>query len=97
MYLRTVTELLESHGIAYDVSGGTEPDAKTLLVRIDGALGMALIPIDHRLRLDMLKEIVDAQSVRMAQDSEVPNIFSDCEPSAIPPFGILHGMHVFVS
>jgi len=69
---------------------------RTVLVNVDGELAMMLIPGNHRPRLDMLKDLIDAQTVRLPEDQEVHDVFPDCEIDAIPPFGTLDGMRVFV-
>jgi len=97
MFLRTMTELLESQGIPYAVEEHGKPVVKTVMLKIDGGLAMALIPTHHRPRLDLLKEVLNAGSMRAADDQEVLDVFPGCDADAVPPFGTLHGMRVFVS
>ena len=97
MFLRTMTELLESQGIPFEVEEHGEALAKTIMLNIDGGLAMALVPVNHRPRLDLLKEMLGAGSLREADEREVFDVFPDCEAGAVPPFGMLHGIRVFVS
>jgi Ala-tRNA(Pro) deacylase len=97
MILRSMTELLESHGIRYALDEHGEPVAKTIVLKVDGGLAMAVIPVDHQPRLDMLQEIVNAESVHEADEGEVQDVFRGCEAQAVPPFGTLQSMRVFVS
>lgn len=97
MSLRTMTELLESQGIPYAVEEHGKPVAKTIMLKIDGALAMALIPVHHRPRLELLKELLNAGTMQAADEQEVQEMFPDCDASAVPPFGTLQGMRVFVS
>src|SRR5688572_965378 len=63
--------------------------AKTVMVIIDGALAMAVLPANHRVMLDDLREITDSDDVRLAREDEFKQLFPDCEPGAMPPFGNL--------
>lgn len=97
MSLRTMMELLESQGVPYAVEEHGKPLAKTIMLKIDGALAMALIPVNHRPRLDLLKELLNAGTMKAAEEREVQEVFPDCDACAVPPFGMLQGMRVFVS
>lgn len=71
--------------------------AKTVMIKIDGKMAMAVIPANERVNLGMLEEITGAGKVELASEYEFRNKFQDCEPGAMPPFGNLYGMSVFVS
>jgi Ala-tRNA(Pro) deacylase len=71
--------------------------AKTLIVNIDGRLAMAVLPASEKLDLAQLQKIAGARHVRLALESEFGKCFPGCEPGAMPPFGNLYGMEVFVS
>ena len=71
--------------------------AKTVLVEIDGAMAMAVLPANHRVRLDDLRELAQSEDVRVAHDVTFKRLFPDCEVGAVPPFGNLYEMPVFVS
>jgi Ala-tRNA(Pro) deacylase len=71
--------------------------AKTVMVIIDGALAMAVLPANHRVMLDDLREITDTDDVRLAREDEFKQLFPDCEPGAMPPFGNLYDMSVYLS
>jgi len=70
--------------------------AKPVLVDIDGALAMAVVPADARVDLARLRELTDAGSVRLAGEAEFRDRFPECEPGAMPPFGNLYGMALYV-
>ena len=70
--------------------------AKPVLVRIDGALAMAVVPADERVDLARLRELTDAGSVVLASEAEFADRFPECEPGAMPPFGNLYGMALYV-
>ena len=71
--------------------------AKTVLVKLDGKMIMAVIPASHKLKLELLQKAAGAESARLATEAEFKDRFPDCEVGAIPPFGNLYNMEVFAS
>jgi Ala-tRNA(Pro) deacylase len=71
--------------------------AKTVMVKIDGKLAMIVVPASEHLRLAHLKEALGADEVELAGEYEFKERFPDCETGAMPPFGNLYDMPVFVS
>ena len=69
--------------------------AKTVIVKIDDRFAMAVLPASYRVHLGHLK--VSASHVELATETEVESLFPDCEMGAIPPFGNLYDMDVFVA
>lgn len=70
--------------------------AKTVMVNVDGDMAMAVLPSSYHVDLDQLKESIDARSVKLASEEEFKSRFPECEVGAMPPFGNLYGMDVFV-
>jgi Ala-tRNA(Pro) deacylase len=71
--------------------------AKTVMVKLDGEMAMAVLPASYRIDFDLLRKAAGAQEVELATESEFKDLFPDCEVGAMPPFGNLYGMQVFVS
>ena len=71
--------------------------AKTVIVKVDGELAMVVLPASEQVRLALLRRNLGAENVELAQESEFRDEFPDCETGAMPPFGNLYGMKVFVS
>jgi Ala-tRNA(Pro) deacylase len=71
--------------------------AKTVIVKLDGELAMAVLPASSRLDLSLLKEASGARQVGLASEPEFKNLFPDCEIGAMPPFGNLYGLSVYVA
>jgi Ala-tRNA(Pro) deacylase len=71
--------------------------AKTLIVKIEGAMAMVVLPASRRLLLHDLREMLATEHVRLATESEFKGAFPDCEVGAMPPFGNLYGMPVYVA
>jgi Ala-tRNA(Pro) deacylase len=70
--------------------------AKTVIVKIDGAMPMAVLAAPARLDLGLLRRAAGARSVTLADEREFSGAFPDCEPGAMPPFGNLYGLKVYV-
>ena len=70
--------------------------AKTVIVKVDGELAMVVLPASENVRLDHLREKLGTRDVELAREDEFKNAFPDCETGAMPPFGNLYGMKVFV-
>ena len=71
--------------------------AKTVIVKVDGNLAMIVLPASDQVRLANLRETLGAKKVELADENEFKKAFPDCETGAMPPFGNLYGMSVFVS
>lgn len=70
--------------------------AKTVMVTIDGRTAMAVLPASQKVDLNLLKRAAGAEAVELASETEFKSLFPDCEAGAMPPFGNLYGMAVFV-
>ncbi len=71
--------------------------AKTVMVKIDGRMAMAVVPASHRVDFDSLRDVAGATKVELASEAEFKGCFPACDVGAMPPFGNLYGMDVFVS
>lgn len=69
--------------------------AKTLVVFADESPALALLPATHHADLDRLAQAAGARNVRLASETEIAELFTDCEVGAVPPFGALWGVPVF--
>jgi Ala-tRNA(Pro) deacylase len=71
--------------------------AKTVILKIDGKMTMAVLPASHHVDFGLLKGVSGAQKVELASEDEFRGMFPECEAGAMPPFGNLYGMDVFVA
>lgn len=71
--------------------------AKTVMVKLDGRMAMAVLPASYRIKLGMLKEATGAHKVELANEMEFRHMFPECEIGAMPPFGNLYDMEVYVA
>lgn len=97
-----VKYLVISHSIAYTAQGiaalvhvSGKKLAKTVIVKIDGVLAMAVIPASQHVDLELLRSITGAGNVELATEQEFQRAFPDCETGAMPPFGNLYDMAVY--
>lgn len=71
--------------------------AKTVMVLVDGKPSMAVLPAGHRVDFDLLRQSTGARSVELAGEQDFRDLFPNCELGAMPPFGNLYGVDVYVS
>lgn len=69
--------------------------AKTVIVKLDGNLAMAVLRATDRLELDLLKSAAGAEQAALASEEEFEARFPECETGAMPPFGNLYDMEVY--
>jgi Ala-tRNA(Pro) deacylase len=113
MPAKKLREFLDSHGVEYVTithspaytaqkiaASAHVPGkelAKTVMVRVDGMMSMAVLPASYRVDFDLLREAAGATEVELAGEGDFRETFPDCELGAMPPFGNLYGMKVFVA
>jgi Ala-tRNA(Pro) deacylase len=97
-----VKYLVISHSLAYTAQGvaalshvSGKKLAKTVILKIDGILAMAVIPASDHVDLDRMKKLTGASVVELASEREFRDAFPDCETGAMPPFGNLYDMAVY--
>lgn len=71
--------------------------AKTVIVKIGNQFAMVVLPAHDHVNFAALKEITGESAIDLAKESDFKNKFPECEVGAMPPFGNLYGMPVFVS
>ncbi|MDP4172463.1 MAG: YbaK/EbsC family protein [Bacteroidota bacterium] len=71
--------------------------AKTVIVKIEGEFAMAVLPAKYLVDIDLLRDATGKENVELAGEKEFKNMFPDCEIGAMPPFGNLYKMPVYVA
>jgi Ala-tRNA(Pro) deacylase len=69
--------------------------AKVVMATTDGDLIMLVLPAPSVVDVAKVSEVLGTQ-VRMASEKEFAPSFPDCEPGAMPPFGNLYDVPVYV-
>jgi Ala-tRNA(Pro) deacylase len=71
--------------------------AKTIMIKVDGKMAMAVLPASCKVNFDQLREAIGTSNIELASEKEFLSLFPDCEIGAMPPFGNLYGMEVYVA
>ena len=71
--------------------------AKTVIIKADGKMAMAVLPASYEVDFRLLKQLFGSDQVSLATESEFSYFFPDCELGAMPPFGNLYDMEVYVA
>ena len=101
--LTAVTAFLERHGVPYEVvehertqtaaaearaAGVPAADAaKTVVLRDDQGLRLAVIPASERLDMQKLRQALPSKGLRLVTEQEMADEFDQFEVGAVPPFG----------
>jgi Ala-tRNA(Pro) deacylase len=70
--------------------------AKTVVFLGENGYGMAVLPADSVVDLEQLRLDLGLSRLRLATEAELGELFPDCELGAMPPFGNLFGLPVYV-
>lgn len=70
--------------------------AKTTIVKTDRGFVMAVLAGPNHVDLERLRRCVGAGSASLASEKEFKDLFPECELGAMPPFGNLYGLPVYV-
>jgi Ala-tRNA(Pro) deacylase len=60
-------------------------------------MAMAVLPGSQKVDVDLLRDAVGAGQVTLARESAFKDRFPECDLGAMPPFGNLYGMPVYVA
>ncbi len=69
--------------------------AKTVMVKLDGKMAMAVLPASHVVDFDKLKQTAGSAKAELASEDEFRSLFPECEVGAMPPFGNLYDIPVY--
>ncbi|MEI6756830.1 MAG: YbaK/EbsC family protein [Chlorobium sp.] len=113
MPIRKLREFLDSHSVRYFVVSHSpaytaqeiaasahvpgKELAKTVMVNIDSNMAMVVLPASRQLDFELLRELTGTRDVELASEKEFAGLFPECEIGAMPPFGNLYGMDIYVS
>ena len=70
--------------------------AKVVILKVDGKLVMAIITGSQKIHLPTVRTSLGVDEVNLATEDEFISRFPDCEIGAMPPFGNLFGLAVYV-
>jgi Ala-tRNA(Pro) deacylase len=70
--------------------------AKTVIVKVGDDMAMAVLPASQKISFKRLGEAAGADEVELATENEFKALFPGCEVGAMPPFGNLYDVDVYV-
>jgi Ala-tRNA(Pro) deacylase len=70
--------------------------AKVVMVRDGADYVMTVLPAPHHLDLERLERATGRSGLRIATEEQFAGLFPGCVPGAMPPFGNLYGLPVWV-
>ena len=71
--------------------------AKTVIVKLDGMFAMAVLPASEQIDFEFFEEVTGAREIHLAEEDELLDLFPGCDLGAMPPFGNLFNMKVYVA
>jgi Ala-tRNA(Pro) deacylase len=105
-------ELLERHKVRYEVKTHREAFtaqevaesehvpgkemAKVVMLRAGDEFIMAVLPAPYRIDLDRARGALGKPALQLAKETEFAGLFPHCQPGAMPPFGNLYDLPVWV-
>jgi Ala-tRNA(Pro) deacylase len=91
------------HGTVYTAQEVAEQErvagamvAKTVVVKTGDDYAMAVLPGSGKVDLATLKRSLGVRELRLATEPEFKGLFPDSDVGAMPPFGNLYGLPVYV-
>lgn len=71
--------------------------AKTVMVRIGGRLSMLVLPAKYQVDFLRLSRSLGTGDIYLVSEEEFSDEFPDCDIGAMPPFGHLYGIPVYLA
>jgi Ala-tRNA(Pro) deacylase len=110
--VKRLQEFLDSRGVKYEVTPHREAFtsqeiaaashvsgkamAKVVIVKRGTGMVMAVLPAACKVGTDRLEKIFGTPGVTIAREHEFAGLFPDCDTGAMPAFGNLYGLEVYV-
>jgi Ala-tRNA(Pro) deacylase len=69
---------------------------KVIMVKADGKMVMLVLPASYRVETKKLKKVFQCKRLGIAKEKDFEEHFPDCEIGAMPPFGNLYNLEVWV-
>ena len=94
--VRTHPEVFTAQEIAAALHVPGRELAKVVMVKAGDRFVMAVLPASWRADPPRLRAVPNAPDARLATEAEFKGLFPDCDVGAMPPFGNLYGLEVYV-
>jgi Ala-tRNA(Pro) deacylase len=89
-------EAFRATDIAQTLHTPEQEVAKVVIVKVEERFAMTVLPASWLVDLHRLKDVFLTNHVRLASEEEINVLFPDCDLGAMPPFGNLYGLPVYV-
>ncbi len=89
-------EAFRAAEIAHTLHTPEKEMAKVVIVKVQEQFVMTVLPASWNVNLDRLGTVLATPQVWLATEEEIKYLFPDCELGAMPPFGNLYGLPVYV-
>jgi Ala-tRNA(Pro) deacylase len=70
--------------------------AKVVMMTLDGQMAMIVVPAPKKIHPDSLARSLSAKEVTFLHENNFREKFPDCDVGALPPFGNLYEMPVYI-
>ena len=70
--------------------------AKVVVVKVDGEIVLLVMPSPRRLSLAKVRASLGAKKASLAREEDFAHLFPDCATGAMPPFGNLYDVPVYL-
>lgn len=110
--LRKLREYLDEKKVRYEVSSHREAFtaqdiaaalhvpgkklAKVVMIKSGERFVMAVLPATWKIDMEKMKKVLKNTDVRLATENEFKDLFPACDVGAMPPFGNLYNLDVYV-
>ncbi len=104
---KTIKQYLDAHGVKYDLLTHQHTSssmhtaqaahipgnqlAKSVVLKDSKGYLLAVLPATYHLDIRRLNEWLE-RNLDMVPEDDLPGLFTDCEPGAVPPIGSAYGM-----
>lgn len=85
-----------THATARSAQHNDSDFARVVMVRLDGRMAMVVVGAGRCLDLAALRLAIGCEALELVPESEFVPLFLDDEAGAVPPFGDLYGLDIFV-
>ena len=70
--------------------------AKVVILKVNGSFVMVVLPSNRMVSFEKVKVGLRVREASLATEEQFAVLFPECEIGAMPPFGNLFGLHVYV-
>jgi Ala-tRNA(Pro) deacylase len=90
------SQAFTSQEVAHSLHVSGKVCVKAVVAEGDHETVVVVMPAAYRLNFQRLKSTLKANQLEMLVESELVGLFPDCDLGAVPPFGNLYGIDVWV-